>query len=298
MTAARALLSGIVDYAGVFPPASLDLVSALGGYASYQDDPASWMLGRFIAPVAKLDDAQSALLALARSAPIRVSATLGPDALGDIDRVHRFNAVAGDAMIVDAVEGRFTEANAIREAAARVGNSLVLFAEIASEPDPGALMDAIAAGGAKAKIRTGGVIPEAFPPAGDVVRFMRRCLDAGVAFKATAGLHHPLRAEYRLTYESAAACGSMFGFVNVFVAAAFLKAGATDADAETLLMERDPSVLQWSSDRLTWERGSGAEPRRLTSDELLATRRDFALSFGSCSFREPVDELRVLGWIE
>ena len=53
----------------------------------------------------------------------------------------------------------------------------------------------------------------------DVVRFIRRCIEADVRFKATAGLHHPLRAEFPLTYDAGAPVGAMFGYLNVFLAA-------------------------------------------------------------------------------
>ena len=34
MTALRALLAGVIDYAGLFPPAGLDMATALGIHAS------------------------------------------------------------------------------------------------------------------------------------------------------------------------------------------------------------------------------------------------------------------------
>src|SRR4051812_41630301 len=50
----RTLLAGIIDYAGIFPPARLPLEQAIRNYARYRQGPASWMLGRFVCPAAQL----------------------------------------------------------------------------------------------------------------------------------------------------------------------------------------------------------------------------------------------------
>jgi hypothetical protein len=160
--------------------------------------------------------------------------------------------------------------------------------------DPAAALDGLLAAvrdaGARAKVRTGGVTASAFPDAADLVRFMDACRRAGVPFKATAGLHHPLRAEYRLTYEPDAPTGTMYGFLNVFLAAALLCAGASLPEAEAILTERDPAALRFDDGGVEW-RGI-----RLTTDALRAAREAGAVvAFGSCSFREPVDDLRALG---
>ncbi|HEY2250053.1 MAG TPA: hypothetical protein VGH74_03290, partial [Planctomycetaceae bacterium] len=52
----RALLSGSIDYAGMFPPAGLSLVQAIELYRRHRSSPASWMLGRFVVPAAQLAD--------------------------------------------------------------------------------------------------------------------------------------------------------------------------------------------------------------------------------------------------
>ncbi|MGB3541393.1 MAG: hypothetical protein WBA11_00585, partial [Rubrivirga sp.] len=52
--AAHALLDGLVDYAGLFPPAALDLEAAVGEYARHRSGDHAWMLQRFIAPAGRL----------------------------------------------------------------------------------------------------------------------------------------------------------------------------------------------------------------------------------------------------
>ena len=52
----RALLDGVIDYAGLFPPARLPLGEAVRNYLRYRRDPDSWMLARFVCPSARLDD--------------------------------------------------------------------------------------------------------------------------------------------------------------------------------------------------------------------------------------------------
>jgi hypothetical protein len=86
----------------------------------------------------------------------------------------------------------------------------------------GDFIAAVAACGRRAKIRTGGETADKFPAAESAVEFIRLCGAANVAFKATAGLHHPLRSVHRLTYQPGSPSGMMHGFLNVFLAAALL----------------------------------------------------------------------------
>jgi hypothetical protein len=117
---------------------------------------------------------------------------------------------------------------------------------------------------------------------------MRACLDAGVAFKATAGLHHPLRAVNRLTYDAGGPTGLMFGYLNVFLAAVFLAQGMPDADAARLLDEREAPALTFDDDRISWNGFT------VNASHVRQVREHVAVAFGSCSFREPVDELRLV----
>ena len=133
-----------------------------------------------------------------------------------------------------------------------------------------------------------GTTPEAFPATRDVARFLEACVREGVPFKATAGLHHPLRAEYRLTYEPDAPEGVMFGFLNVFLGAALLATGMPAAELPALLEENSAAALRVDDTGISWRRYC------LTRDQAAAARASLALSFGSCSFREPVDDLKAL----
>jgi hypothetical protein len=148
-----------------------------------------------------------------------------------------------------------------------------------------ALLPELKKRGLRAKIRTGGLTADAFPSTTAVAQFIRACHDAGVAFKATAGLHHPLRCVKPLTYEINSPAGTMHGFLNVFLAAAMVD------HADDILLEEDPRAFTFDDDGVSW-RG-----HRVSTDELATMRRERAISFGSCSFEEPIEDLKVLGWL-
>jgi hypothetical protein len=159
------------------------------------------------------------------------------------------------------------------------------YMEVPAANYPGDLIAAIGQTLAKAKIRTGGVTPVAFPGSYQIARFIKRCVDHGVAFKATAGLHHPWRAEYALTYASDSPRSAMFGFLNVFLATAALHAGRSERDAARVLEERDPAAIRFDVQEVTW--------RGVTFDaEAIVRTRETMTSFGSCSFDEPIAGLR------
>jgi hypothetical protein len=294
MTAAslRALLDGIVDYAGLFPPASLDMRAAVANYASYLASEEAWALGKFVIPIARLPEYEAARRAAYdhEEGSWRLSGLTGGDTLADITRAAEFN-VRGQCGVIDALEAKLGTVDDIRRVASRLTGDMELFVEIPTRDDPLPLVRAIADVGAKAKIRTGGITEDAFPSSREVARFIRRCVEVGAPFKATAGLHHPMRARYHLTYAPNAPTGVMFGFLNVFLAAALLRTGASEDEAVAMLEATDASELRFDDTGLTWR------SHRLTSDQLRAARRLLARSFGSCSFEEPVDDLRALALI-
>lgn len=221
----RALLAGLVDYAGLFPPAALDMPAAMREYHHQRTGADAWMLGAFVLPTARLAEFEAAQATVDVSGgPWRLSALPGSDIGSSLDDVARFNARSPIATI-DAVEFKAEEPAAISAALARVPTAITAYVELPLDRDLVPLLAAIEAGGGRAKVRTGGITEAAFPPSHALARFIQACAQAGVPFKATAGLHHPLRGEYRLTYEAEPPHGMMFGFLNVFLAAAFARAG-------------------------------------------------------------------------
>ena len=288
----RVLLYAIVDYAGLFPPASLDMASATREYAQHRSSADAWALGRFVLPAARLDEFEaSARDALPRDAANSwaISALLGSDLEEDLGRIERFNERHGDArhgaVLVDTVELKTHGARDVMRAADLLDRRFDTYMEVPVHEDPAEIIAAIAQTVAKAKIRTGGVTPDAFPTSGQVLRFIQRGIAHDVAFKATAGLHHPWRAEYPLTYADDAPFGTMFGFLNVLLSAAALLGGLGDATALAILEERDPRAVAFDTEGARW-RG-----KHLNTDVLERARESMA-AFGSCSFREPMDGLR------
>jgi len=142
--------------------------------------------------------------------------------------------------------------------------------------------------GAYAKVRTGGLTPETVPSGEHLADFLCRSAARRLPFKATAGLHHPIRSLRPLTYSLDAPRTMMHGFLNVFTAAVFAWTGASREHVAAVLDDTEAAGFQFHDDALLW-RGNA-----LSVEQIAASRRDFAHSFGSCSFEEPVSELREL----
>jgi len=301
---AHILLEAFVDYAGLFPPAALPLPTAVRHYAHYRAGGTGWMLGRFVCPAARLAEfSQAADPLLPRDAgaiPWRLSVTGSGDVAADLAAIAAFNErhrVCFDecGARVDAYETKVTSVQDVATLHALLPTSLDVYLEIPLDGDVDALVAAIAAVGRRAKMRTGGTAPEAFPGSAQIVRFLRALLTHDVIAKATAGLHHPLRGAYRLTYEADAPACRMFGFMNVLLAAAVLAGGGTDAAALLALEEANPEALDLNETHLVWH-GPGDDVA-IERTTLLQVRERMLVSIGSCSFTEPVDESRALGWI-
>jgi len=298
MDTSGVLLRDLIDYAGLFPPASLAMTPAVANYDAYSRSEWNWILGRFIVPVSRLGEFEEALAGLPTATPgigftnWRLSVLLGSDPSADVARIREFNARiarsgSGRMAVVESVEVKVASAEEITLLSEIIPAELVTYFEVPLSSCSNCLA-AVAGCGRRAKIRTGGEKADKFPVPANVIEFIRRCAAANVPFKATAGLHHPLRSIHRFTYQPESASGIMHGFVNLFLAAAFSRAGMESDLAVQLLEEQSAEAFQFDLNGVGWRQC------RLSRDEIAAARRSFAVSFGSCSFTEPIDDLRSL----
>ncbi|HQR07113.1 MAG TPA: hypothetical protein PLN21_09840 [Gemmatales bacterium] len=246
--ALRALLTNIIDYAGTFPPATLPCAQAAKNYASYLTSEHAWMLRWLVVSAADLP-----------KVPASLDGKLS--VLADADEPRA--AAIESKRIFTCTKPVYCE---------------VLLAQL----------NEVQQAGSFAKIRTGSVKPDGIPSVEEVAKFIVTCAELKLPFKATAGLHHPIRAEYALTYETNSPRAVMHGFLNVFLAAAFAWAGETNIIP--ILSETDPKAFRF--DELAHWRD-----RSLTVEQLQAARQQLIHSFGSCSFTEPVEDLQKWGWL-
>ena len=285
----RALVARVVDYAGLFPPAALPMAEAVARHAIYLQSADAWMLGRFVVPASRLDElVGTAASHLMTAAPPWRLSVLIDDATTDAPRLRAFSAAHGERFIVEAVEGRAASASEIEGMIGAFEPGLERYVELPLGDDPRVLLESVRRAGGRAKIRTGGVTPGAFPSAAEIARFIVCCAESGVAFKATAGLHHAVRGDYRLTYDPDAACAPMFGFLNLFAASALASAGVAQTALVPLLEERRGAALAFDGDGLRWRN------QVVPLDRIVHARHTLAVAFGSCSFEEPRDDLREL----
>src|SRR5262249_48230544 len=150
------------DYAGMFPPATLGAEAALANYRRYKNGAHAWMLRWLVIGTADL-----------ARIPTEFDGSLS--VLSDADQP-RAAAIEAKRVV-----------SATRPAYCEVGIDQ---------------LDEVRRAGSFAKMRTGGVTPEAIPSADTVAEYILACAERRLAFKATAGLHHPIRAMQPLTYDA------------------------------------------------------------------------------------------------
>jgi len=312
-TGARAFLAGLIDYAGLFPPAALDMAPALAEYARHRAGPDAWMLGRFVVPSARLEVLTAALAAGAVPAgdePWSLAVLVGggaglPAVLavlpGQAEAIVTCEQAGPGGLTVDVLELPLPDSagSAVALASALADEGLDgrdLYLEVTAGADTDAALDDIAAAAAAwggprgafpklgAKLRCGGTSVESFPAVERIAAVISGCARRDLAIKFTAGLHHPVR---RFVDPPAV---MMFGFLNVVGAAllAFDHRGDT-ALLEACVAETDPAAFRLDDDGFGWREhvvGTTAVAR---------ARAGRVATFGSCSFDEPRQDLAGLG---
>jgi hypothetical protein len=289
----RTLLEGAVDYAGLFPPSAVSMSEAVINYATYRNSNYAWMLGRFVVTAARLDEFyEHAADFISRDAgnAWRVAVVIGDDFARTVEHIREFNARTHAGVICDVVEHKVMTRGEVENAAHSLPGDITAYFELSLGDELPELVASLAISGQRAKIRTGGVTADAFPRARDVVGFVRTCLAANVPFKATAGLHHPIRCFRPLTYAADSPTGTMHGFLNLFLMTGFARAGFRPNLLEELMEEEFDEVFRFDTSGVTWR-----DEYKLGPAQIEILRRSGIQSFGSCSFDEPVADLQKLG---
>lgn len=303
-SAKRALLEHLIDDAGLFPPAALPMDRALRAHARHGESAYAWVNGCFVVPASRLGDlaavrdtTQPLVLSVILDAAL---AAKGDTVRADLDRIDR--AALGDATIASMELKTRTplDGPGLSRTLATIADhyppgDLTLYYEAAyangwttTPADTFAALvaarDAAPAGPRLgAKLRCGGTTPGSTPSVEDVAAFVITAQMHGIPWKATAGLHHPVRGVHHGQTQT------MHGFLNLFIAAVALHAGALEpARVADVIAEEDPRAFLVDPMHVGW-RDVRVEA------EAVAAARAHAVSFGSCSFDEPVNDLRELG---
>jgi len=293
MPSVRALLTGAIDYAGLFPPAALSMPEAVINYATYRNSNYAWMLARFVVTAARLDEFyETARDFISRDGgnAWRVAAVIGENVYDTLRSIEDFNAANGPGIVVDTVEIRADSAALVEDAATSLPPGVTAYFELAIDSSLADMIALLALTGQRAKIRTGGITADSFPTTHDIIRFVRACLAANVPFKATAGLHHPIRCFRPLTYEANSPKGTMHGFLNLFLMTGFAREGYRPSLLEDVMEEEFDEVFRIEDQSATWR-----DDFSLNLWQIENLRKHGIQSFGSCSFDEPIADLQKLG---
>lgn len=303
----------IIDYAGIFPPAGLDLAQSFHNYVFYRQGDFKWMLNRFVVPAKKLADLGKIIKEIKLDIPVSLSiiGTGGETvshfskALGDdIKKINDFMKHYSQHASVDVYEVRLPGDIVEQEEAddmldlmisssgeldAAMGREVPLFYEAALDDKYEStilkVVENIASLNNKSgyKLRTGGTEATAFPTNEEIAFAIMTCAEFNVPMKCTAGLHHSIR------HFDDALDTEMHGFLNVFGAG--ILAYASDLDEMGILEvlnDEDPDEFMFSENGFEWN------DFEVSNEEVHQARTGLMTSFGSCSFDDPVNDLKII----
>ena len=285
------LLTAIVDYAGLFPPAKLAMGRAIANYTQYYQTPYNWMLGNFVVPFSRLPEIETFIINSASEntlvTPWSLSVILSENWELELKQIQAFNHK--NKLRIASLEFKPLPPEEIKRAIPHLPKEMESFFEIPFNENVERYLAVLEGTKASAKIRTGGLTADVFPNSDRLYQFILASANAKVPFKATAGLHHPLPGKYPVSYESNSLFATMQGFLNLSILTALVYwQKLTQEEALTVLQESSITSFKFQEDKISWQHC------HLNLTELRIARQDFFRSFGSCSFQEPLDELKEL----
>ena len=327
-------MRGLIDYAGLFPPAKLPLDEAIHDYIKHLKGENSWMLGRFIIPVTRLDELDTFVLLFDEIGPLEL-AVLGSSGKSDdeyltktsedITKINDFRGKYSGKIKIDVYECKLPSNSPSKETMEKATgllnkNGLSHYHEFPELPEVGVNYstnedesswdDVIPPvvymiselEGAGIKLRCGGIVKDAFPSVEQVAAMIQTCALVGIPMKCTAGLHHPIRhfADEYDTY--------MHGFINTFGAGVFTSNFPNPENSQEkfrmfvmlshMIGDRKGDNFDFENEGMVWKVGDNRDTIFEFNNESISNcRKNGMISYGSCSFQEPINDLKQLGWM-
>ncbi len=280
-TKSEIILEGLIDYAGLYPPANLDMQPVVNNWSSFLQSDDHWMLARLIIPASRLAEFKSAavdLLPNQGDEMWELSVLLPPAGSEHFESalqlVIEFNMESCGA-VANVVEFKADTTSEIDSALSMLHDDLFPYIELPIAEDPRGLIACLSGAIAGAKVRTGGIEKDLYPSSQTLSRFIHSCAIAGQSFKATAGMHHPCQ------HQNASVGVLEFGFLSVLQATAAASVGnATVGEVEQILNAPTPDFSEF------------------TEFQLEQVRAELFNSLGTCSFDDPRIDLRGMGFLK
>lgn len=330
-TTLKIFLNDLIEYAGMFPPAKLPFQEAFQNFLNYRSEKHHWILSRFICPVASFDVLCDALTSEQNlNQPVRISA-LGGSLVPNYSSTDEFQS---EFALLKELENAHPVGLCIETFEAKLSQDLVLTTimnenhdELSKEQTPfsqaiiqtlsnrpvqlrkilfelpfdgnhisipvvrqmirefAKVNSVISTQNVKVglKVRCGG--SENIIATTPLIEIVQECALQRVPFKATAGLHHPVFSLKRT---------EKYGFMSLFWACAYCFANpqASIDQISQVLTESNVQNFKFEVDESYWKSNIS-----INSKQIEESRRLF-LSFGSCSFDEPIQDLINAGYLD
>lgn len=309
----RTFAGSIIDYAGLFPPASLGLGQAFHNYLFYRQGDMKWMLNKFIIPAGRLEELTDLMkdMKIEDKISFSVLSSGGGSAddfrvsmEADIKNIIGFVSDHGTLVSIDAFEAKLPNDIVKQESSdemlklmnevsdcleKNLGKSIPVYFEASLNEDHEIVIvrvvESIASLGKSCgfKLRTGGTEASAFPTSEQIAFAIMTCCEFEVPMKCTAGLHHPIR------HYNSEVSSNMHGFLNVFGAGILAYTdGFDESELLEVLDEEDPYEFIFKEEGFEWNNTN------VEISEIKEARDKFMISYGSCSFDEPIEDLKIL----
>lgn len=282
-------MNSIMDYAGLFPPAELSLEKSISNYNHYLKSSENWMLSKFIIPAGILNQIPP-LLKLEKVSDKFSFSVIISDSEKDLENIIKFkksfSKIEIGALEVKPQMRLESLLNNIQFIRNEINNDINIFIESSINPDNTLIEELVKLRNQDInigyKLRTGGITQDAFPSPDIIASVIKSCAEKRIPFKATAGLHHPF------TRFDSSVNTKMYGFVNIFAAGLFaVKFLLNETDLIKIITDENPHNFLFENN-LIWR------DYEISSGDISEIRRKYFISFGSCSFDEPREDLKNL----